>query len=273
MRHLRLLPVALTLLATSCRAADSEQPRRGIGEACRKQSDCIEGAACAYGTCDFAAPCRVTTTSAEGESTITTRFDSRGREIGLEEVRGGEVVRREEGTWSGDGRTATWKGWDGPGASRPPDRRWTMRHDEAGDLVEIVTEFGEESKEIQRFMWSDDWSCRLPGMVVEVNGLTSVSRGTCDGDLARFEHVDASGKVGHTREYVFNDGRVAERLTILGATVSGYSRMRMKLERDARGAMQGYTIDLHDDGTVNDRATYDLGCWVVEGQRVRHVAR
>lgn len=251
--------------------ADGPATRRGLGETCRKDSDCIEGAACAYATCDFRAPCSVRRTSAEGESVTVTRFDAAGRDIGLVETRDDVVLRREEGEWSNNGKVASWKGWDGPGAAAP-DRRWEMRYDARGDLTEIVEEFSDGEREVQRFTWSEDWDCPMPTTTFETRRRRMSSRATCDGDKALVENMNADGEVTGSRHYLFKDGRVTERLTDLGKGAGDLSRIRMKLERDERGATRALTIDLHDDGSVDERLTYDLDCWKVDGNRVVYAA-
>lgn len=251
--------------------ADGPATRRAIGDTCRKNSDCIEGAACLCATCDFPAPCSISTTRDEGTSVTTTRFDARGREVGLVETRDGAVLRREEGVWSSDGKVSTWKGWDSPDA-QSPDRRWEMRYDARGDLTEIVEEFSDGEREVQRFTWSEDWSCPMPTTIFERRQQQTRSRVSCERETATVEHLNGDGEVTASGRYVFKDGRVVERLTELARGAGDVSRFRMQLERDGRGALTGMTVDVRDDGTEDERLTYDRTCWKVEGDRVVHVA-
>ena len=86
--------LAFTALATitGCRSSvhdktramdDETSARRGIGEACRKNSDCIAGAICSLLTCDFMGPCAVTATDDDRTTHRSYVYDDAGREVSI----------------------------------------------------------------------------------------------------------------------------------------------------------------------------------------------
>lgn len=257
------ISIAALLLLIACHSPSLGKGDRGIGDPCRRNSDCIDGATCKFATCDFVAPCR----STQGDEVTVFAFDAQGRELGSTRTLDGKVMMRQVVTWSDDGRTSSWQMWESDDPGAKPDLTWTETYDEAGDMTHSVESYRDGTSSETRYTWSDDWACRAWVAEVPTAKGANVSRGTCDdaGNPIRYESRK-DGKLVATREYTYVAGRMATRVMTL--TDVEMPPRRMAVVRDARGAIDGIRHDYDDDGILETRETYDLSCWEVTGDRV-----
>lgn len=267
--RLSFMGVVSFIALAACRSSGAGAGDRGIGEPCRKNSDCIRGAACAFATCDFVAPCRATSTGADGTEETAYVFDARGRELGFTRTLDGRVTMRQVVSWSDDGRTSEVRMYVGGEPEAEPVETRIEHYDAFGDLTHLVeTDLDGETSET-RFTWSDDWGCRASVIEMTRSNGVSVTRSTCDDDgnpiTIRAEKKDRGDLIA-TREYTYLGGRMATRAMIFPK--GERPPLRLATVRDKRGAISGLRHDYDDDGVFETHEVYDLGCWEVSGKEV-----
>lgn len=249
--------------------------RSGIGGPCRHDNDCIAGAECQYGTCDFREPCTVTRAElATGRTTVEQhRFDADGRGVAVEEKAGDVITRRDETTWHADGHVAVTRSWFDRPERDEPDQITVITRDPRG-LITTVESTGDEYVSTRTYTWSTDWACPAPS-IDSVSGDTRTEiRAVCDADghIAEFRESENGGEPFTSKVYTWSGGRMASITRYLPGAPAHISPLVRRYQRDARGSVIGVEQDNGADGTVDFTERYDTSCWRVEGDRVRYVA-
>lgn len=276
--------LAFAALAAGCRSTPAppeggatvgERSPSPIGGPCRHDLDCIAGAECQYGTCDFREPCTATRTErATGEAAVEQhRFDAAGRGVAVEVRMGDVITRRDETTWHADGHVAERRSWFDRPERDEPDAVTVITRDARGLITTVEsTEGGDVST--MTYTWATDWACPAPSIDVVRGDERTEIRGVCDADghITEFRESKNGGEPFTSKVYTWSNGRMASITRYLPGAPANISPLMRRYHRDARGSVTGVDQDNGADGTIDFTERYDTSCWRVEGDRVRHVA-
>ncbi|MFT7622150.1 MAG: hypothetical protein ACI9WU_001318 [Myxococcota bacterium] len=279
------LPVFVFLLATGgCKRSDPSDPpasqkasesltvQRGApGGICKSNKDCIQGSFCRYGVCEYPGPCTSAGVDDQGHPKVSVyAYNTQQRQTDGRHYERGKLARREQSTWSADGRTEEWTQSLATDEGQTYSGKLSYRDD---GWVEVSTDTDPKGK-TRTTRWTMKSECLVGDGVttdasnrVTARTVASCKDGRPDKTLQyRQEEGDAAEKLLRTKSYVFENGRLAKMLYEYHSIEM--PEFEITFLRDADGAQVGQVHHSKREGQGPLTERWDMSCWKVTPEGV-----